>query len=41
MVKKGFLAQTYIGIGLLFIINEIVTIVLYFMTKKFIDPTHR
>ena len=38
MVNKGFMAQTYLGIGLLFIVNEIVTIVAYFGTKKFIDP---
>ena len=38
MVTKGVLAQTYIGIGLLFIINEVVTIALYLMTKRLIEP---
>jgi len=38
MVQKGFLDQTLIGIGLLFIINEVVTILLYWKTKHFIDP---
>lgn len=38
MVNRGFLDQTVIGIGLLFIINEIVTIVLYLYTKKYIEP---
>ncbi len=41
MVQRNFLSQTVIGIGLLFIINEIVTIVLYFVTKKYIDPLNR
>lgn len=40
MVNKGVLDQTVIGIGLLFIINEVVTIVLHLLTKKNIDP-HR
>ncbi len=38
MVEKNFLAQPIIGIGLLFIINEIITIIAYYMTKKYIDP---
>jgi hypothetical protein len=38
MVGRGVLAQTFIGIGLLFILNEIVTIAAYFYTKRFIDP---
>ena len=38
MVEKKLLAQPIIGIGLLFIINEIVTIVGYYLTKKYINP---
>lgn len=38
MLEKGVLDQTVIGIGLLFIINEIVTILLYLKTKKYLDP---
>jgi len=38
MVNRGVLAQTYFGIGLLFILNEVVTILLYFRTKRFIEP---
>ncbi|MEO0570088.1 MAG: hypothetical protein AAF039_00185 [Bacteroidota bacterium] len=38
MVEKKFLAQPIIGIGLLFILNEIVTIIAYYYTKKYIDP---
>ena len=38
MVTKKVLATSIIGIGLLFIINEVVTIVGYYMTKKYIDP---
>lgn len=38
MVEKKFLAQSVYGIGLLFIINEIVTIIAYYFTKKYIDP---
>ena len=38
MVQKGFLDQTLIGIGLLFVINEVVTIALFWKTKVFIDP---
>lgn len=41
MVQMHFLSQAVIGIGLLFIINEIVTIALYFVTKKYIDPFYR
>jgi len=40
MLQRGVLDQTIIGIGLLFIINEVVTILLYWTTKKFIDPEH-
>ena len=38
MVEKNFLAQPIIGIGLLFIINEVVTIMAYYFTKKHINP---
>ena len=38
MVDKGILAQTVIGIGLLFIINEVFTIALYYLVRKWIDP---
>jgi hypothetical protein len=38
MVHKEFLNQQIIGIGLLFIINEVLTIVAYYFTKKYIDP---
>ena len=38
MVSKEFLATTIIGIGLLFIINEFVTIAAYLKFKKYIDP---
>lgn len=38
MLEKGVLDQTVIGIGLLFIINEVVTILLYLKTKKYLDP---
>ena len=38
MVQKEFLATPIIGIGLLFIINEAVTIVAYLFMKKHIDP---
>jgi len=38
MVEKSFLSQPIIGIGLLFIINEIITIIAYFITKKYINP---
>jgi hypothetical protein len=40
MVEKKFLAQPIIGIGLLFIINEIITIIAYIFSKKYINP-HR
>jgi len=40
MVEKNLLAQPIIGIGLLFIINEVITIIAYIFTKKYIDP-HR
>jgi len=38
MVNQGVLDQTVIGIGLLFIINEVVTILAYIRFKKYIDP---
>jgi len=38
MVTRGVLAQTFIGIGLLFIINEVVTIALYLKTRRLIEP---
>lgn len=38
MVNQKILNQQIIGIGLLFIINEIVTIIAYYFTKKYIDP---
>lgn len=38
MVGKGVLSQTVIGIGMLFVINEIVTIALFFWTKKYFAP---
>ncbi|MDA1029148.1 MAG: hypothetical protein O3B41_08875 [Bacteroidetes bacterium] len=38
MVGRGFLDQTIYGIGLLFIINEVVTIAAYWRFKHFIDP---
>jgi len=38
MVEKKFLAQPVIGIGLLFIINEIIIIIAYYFTKKYINP---
>lgn len=38
MVSKEFLATTIIGICLLFIINEFVTIAAYLKFKKYIDP---
>jgi len=41
MVERNFLAQPIIGIGLLFIINEVITIIAYFLTKKYIDPNHK
>lgn len=38
MVQKGVLDQTLIGIGLLFLINEVITILLHLLTRKDIDP---
>ncbi|MFQ5528348.1 MAG: hypothetical protein ACE5GX_19105 [Thermoanaerobaculia bacterium] len=38
MVHRGILDQLYLGIGLLFILNEILTIALFFWTKKWIEP---
>ncbi|WP_437399073.1 hypothetical protein [Flagellimonas lutimaris] len=38
MVDMGILSQSIIGIGLLFIINELVTIVGYLCVKKYINP---
>ena len=40
MVNKNILNQSIIGIGLLFIINEIITIIAYYYIKKHINP-HR
>jgi hypothetical protein len=40
MVQRKILAQPLIGIGLLFIINEVITIIAYYFTKKYINP-HR
>lgn len=40
MVEKMFLAQPIIGIGLLFIINEVITVGTYIFTKKYIDPNY-
>ena len=41
MVEKKFLAQSFIGIGLLFIINEFITIIAYLLTKKYINPEYK
>lgn len=41
IVQKGFLDQVIIGIALLFLINEVFTIGLYFWVKKFIDPFYK
>ncbi len=41
MLEKEVFNQTVIGIGLLFVINEIVTILLYLKTKKYLDPDRR
>lgn len=41
MVQKGILDQAVIGIALLFVLNEIFTIGLYFKVKKFIDPFYK
>ena len=38
MVQKQILSRAVIGIGLLFIINEAVTIIGYFFVKKYINP---
>jgi len=38
MVEKDFLNQQIIGIGLLFIINEIVTVAGHLLTKQWIKP---
>ena len=38
MLEKDILSQTFIGIGALFILNELVTIVAYLFLKKYIDP---
>lgn len=38
MVEKNILSQPIIGIGLLFIINEIVTVIGYVLTKKHLHP---
>ena len=41
MVEKKFLAQSVIGIGLLFVINEIITVIAYYFTKKYINPDRK
>lgn len=41
MVEKQFLDQTVIEIGLLFVINEVVTILLFFRTKRYLDPLYK
>jgi hypothetical protein len=41
MVEKKVLAQSVVGIGLLFILNKIITIIAYFFTKKYIDPNQK
>ena len=38
MVEKGVLDQTLIGIGLLFLLNELITVIILFRVKKYIDP---
>ena len=38
MVNRGVLNQQFIGIGLLFIINEVVTIGGHLLTKRWIEP---
>lgn len=38
LVHKGVLSGTIIGIANLFILNEIITIIGYFYTKKYFDP---
>jgi hypothetical protein len=41
MVTRGVLDRTFIGIGWLFVINEVVTIAFYVWARKFIDPERR
>lgn len=38
LVEQKVLAGTFIGIAYLFIVNEIVTIIGYMLTKKYIEP---
>jgi hypothetical protein len=38
MVHRGVLNQQIIGIGLLFIINEVITIVGFALTQRYLDP---
>lgn len=40
MVSRGVLDETILGVGMLFILNEIVTITLFVATRRFIDPDH-
>lgn len=40
MLEKGVLSQTILGIGFLFLLNEIVTLAGHFLTKKWINPWH-
>lgn len=41
MLKKEVLSSTILGVGWLFIVNELITIALYFKTKKFIHPGYQ
>ena len=38
MVTRGVLNQPIIGIGLLFIINEVITIIGFALTQRYLDP---
>lgn len=38
MVEKEILAKQIIGIGILFIINEVITIIAYYYSRKWINP---
>lgn len=40
MVERGVLDQPYFGIGLLFIINEVITIIGFALTQRYLDPNH-
>jgi hypothetical protein len=41
MVNRGVLDRPVIGIGLLFIINEVVTIAGFALTRNYLDPEYR